>query len=106
MFTRKHFEAIAEILRTERRLQPVVHRMADFFEGENPEFNRDKFLYACGEDAKPHIILVEHGDPADRISFTVSTTGATGSQPYTSIAAMKRYLRGLYDFPTFEVLRS
>ncbi len=105
MFTRKHFEALAEILRTERRIEPIAHRMANFFEGENPEFSRDKFLQACGVAVIPHIILVEHGDPADRISFTVSTSGATGSHPHSSIASMKRYLRGLYSNATFEILR-
>ena len=113
MFTRKHFEAIAEILRTERVGRPashnitvdaISHRMVEFFERENPEFSRDKFLQACGLPAIPHIILVEHW-PADRISFTVSTSGATGSHPHSSIATMKRYLRGLYSNATFEVLR-
>lgn len=55
--TRKHFEAIAALLAEVRKDYPaqgaiipdaVSSRLADYFEKENPRFDRAKFLTACG----------------------------------------------------------
>lgn len=57
--TRKHFEAIAHILDAERAVRSatpaqvgVVHALAlslsDLFAAENPRFDRNRFLTACG----------------------------------------------------------
>ena len=55
--TKKHFEAIAAIFRNtyiDDDTDPVVaqkdmaDRMADLFKSENPQFDREKFLTACG----------------------------------------------------------
>ena len=60
--TRKHFKAIAEILRSEiefakkdrhcyncrERLRNVTNELADFCATQNPLFDRAKFLEACG----------------------------------------------------------
>ena len=54
---KKHFEAIAEIIKAE--IPPydklfsgpqrnIAKNMADYFETQNPRFNRDKFLKVCG----------------------------------------------------------
>lgn len=52
--TRKHFIAIARILADgEGRTDYATRRevalgLADYFAGENPHFDRDRFLSACG----------------------------------------------------------
>jgi|GEM_PF-2163459 len=66
--TRKHYEAIAAILAsvldreqdefnphahgvnftTYWYVQDVAHRLADYFEQDNPKFQRARFLAACG----------------------------------------------------------
>jgi|TARA_Y100001951_G_C11195675_1_gene214120 hypothetical protein len=59
MITKKHFNKIAELVRTE--LQPkapeettfaFIKRMADFFESDNPNFHRGKFIHACYNEKK------------------------------------------------------
>ena len=53
MITKKHFKKIAEIL--ERHTpqgtfiikDDVVKELADFFEADNPNFHRGKFIHAC-----------------------------------------------------------
>lgn len=56
--TRKHYAAIARVIAlsvdncTEMRdrtaILSIVHGLADTFRAENPRFDRDKFLTACG----------------------------------------------------------
>lgn len=60
--TRKHFEAIALIIKNARipnaaagfddgfdaGVEDVATSLADYFAGENPRFDREKFLTACG----------------------------------------------------------
>lgn len=61
--TKKHFEAIARIIKSQRDdlvseqpacgdaynvLIATAANMADYFASENPRFNREKFLTACG----------------------------------------------------------
>lgn len=65
MFTRQHYKAIAEIvwnyLPMDNIAAPevsikeilaenkvVVEKLADYFVADNPRFNRDKFMKACG----------------------------------------------------------
>lgn len=59
--TKKHYEAIARIFRgieldtdgfIETHYENIVSRLADYFESENPRFDRDKFLSACGVELK------------------------------------------------------
>jgi hypothetical protein len=50
--TRKHFEAIAEIINCatgdEDTLRELTGSLVFYFENENPRFDRDQFLIACG----------------------------------------------------------
>lgn len=56
--TIKHFEAVARIFRnyaglTARRTQndvakSIAQDVADYFAAENPNFDRERFLTACG----------------------------------------------------------
>jgi hypothetical protein len=55
--TKKHFEAIARVLRGEAKgartyeasvaIEDVTYALAALFAAENPRFNRDLFLTAC-----------------------------------------------------------
>lgn len=58
MFTRQHYKAIAEIIK-EKSFEDqtcvkvidadvLVSMLADYFAIDNPRFDRDKFLTACG----------------------------------------------------------
>ena len=47
--TKKHFEKIAQILgkmKREQEFHQMVNRLMNFFEEENPNFDRSKFLEA------------------------------------------------------------
>lgn len=56
--TKKHFEALAEIIKTvkddvgDRTVDSVLHQIArdvaDFSQVENSRFDRNRFLRACG----------------------------------------------------------
>lgn len=50
--TRKHFEAIAAIIDAQRdigvEIQGTANELAAFFATENPNFDRERFLKACG----------------------------------------------------------
>ena len=53
MFTRKHYRAIAEIIKeTANKAYQITHtktlteKLADFFAADNPNFNREKFIAA------------------------------------------------------------
>lgn len=61
MFTRKHYEAVAEIIKERSKhyadmgrygcangAGSVGDKLADLFEKDNPRFDRDRFLAACG----------------------------------------------------------
>lgn len=50
MFTKKHFEAVAHILK-EADAEDLAAHFADIFEQDNPRFNRKRFMAACGFDA-------------------------------------------------------
>jgi TPP-dependent pyruvate/acetoin dehydrogenase alpha subunit len=60
MFSRRHYEAVAEVLRGAKReaheysgpgMVEAVQRMyADLFEADNEKFNRDKWEEACEHD--------------------------------------------------------
>lgn len=50
--TKRHFEAIAQILQAARAIDPrtvqfVANDLADYFATENPRFDRARFLAAC-----------------------------------------------------------
>ena len=56
--TKKHYEAIAEAIADvirpydERAVQSLVYEiidnLADFFEQDNPKFDRQRFMESCG----------------------------------------------------------
>lgn len=48
--TRKHYEAIAAILFNHycRHNKTLIEQLADYFEQDNPKFQRTRFLAACG----------------------------------------------------------
>lgn len=48
--TRKHFEAIAAIINSnaDYQVQDVAEELASYFKSENPRFDRDRFMTACG----------------------------------------------------------
>ena len=51
--TRKHFNALADIVNDQRKSECVctvrlANAIADFCEQENPRFNRDAFIEGCG----------------------------------------------------------
>jgi stalled ribosome rescue protein Dom34 len=56
MFTKQHYKAIAEIVKrrvdtsTSCLISPAMlsKELADYFAKDNPNFDRDKFLAACG----------------------------------------------------------
>jgi len=63
--TKKHFEAISKVLSKYqatplyesdysdyRTAAHIAEDLADYFEKENPKFQREKFLQACGIDIK------------------------------------------------------
>ena len=50
VMTRKHFKAIADILRWEEASSKMVTRFANFCSKENPNFSYDKFIEACKRD--------------------------------------------------------
>jgi len=62
--TKRHFESIAAIIAYEHRLargaarpegltENIAHKLADYFANENPRFDRQRFLVACGVLIKP-----------------------------------------------------
>lgn len=66
MMTRKHFQAIADILQGSAVVQEfaetfpvggeqmrleIVGKCADYFATENPNFDRERFLQACGVES-------------------------------------------------------
>lgn len=62
MLSRKDYKVIAEIIKTSRREEGtttmlstewvgprnIATRLADYFAQDNPRFDRDQFLAACG----------------------------------------------------------
>jgi len=46
--TRKHFRAIAEALKATQASTQTCEAVAIYLRTENPRFNLDKFLTACG----------------------------------------------------------
>lgn len=53
--TKKHYAAIAAIMsevhddyRFDGAVDAMARRMADYFKSENPRFDRDRFIAACG----------------------------------------------------------
>ena len=72
--TKKHYEAIANIVRNcieadthmlhganVKALETQAHMLADYFASDNPRFNRIRFLTACGVDTCEHDELYVRG---------------------------------------------
>ena len=58
MFTRRHYEVLAEVIRVERKraegmtqapatISSVVEELADLFARDNPSFKRERWYEAC-----------------------------------------------------------
>lgn len=45
-FARKQYNAIAKILKNSKSVDDVRNKMADMFEADNPNFNKEKFISA------------------------------------------------------------
>jgi len=45
--SKKHFKQIAFLLKNMKSKEILAEELCDFFEAENPRFNREKFLKAC-----------------------------------------------------------
>ena len=59
MMTKKHFESIAQSINTQTTAEGwavhkegLIQRLADFFETQNPLFDRCRFIKACYEGLK------------------------------------------------------
>lgn len=50
--TKKHYVAIAEILRETKDWEAIVNRMADFLKRDNSRFDVNKFWDSCHEKNK------------------------------------------------------
>lgn len=51
MFTRKHYNIIANIIKKNWEAGTescIAEDLADYFEDDNPNFDRDRFLTTCG----------------------------------------------------------
>lgn len=58
MFTKQHHKSIASIVKAtllnykwssdDVRIQEFLYNLANYFQYDNPKFNEDKFLEACG----------------------------------------------------------
>lgn len=46
--TKKHYEEIAKAIRSSYNYTVQCNRLADYFATDNPKFNRERFLLACG----------------------------------------------------------
>lgn len=51
-FSRRHYQTIADILRTSKTKDDIATQLANMFEEDNPLFLRDKFFKAAGIQAK------------------------------------------------------
>ena len=50
MLTRKHYQELADILKSQpenERKEDLIARLADMLEEDNPNFCKEKFLSAC-----------------------------------------------------------
>ena len=65
MLTRKDYKAIAAIIKGEmhlNKLSPnIALGLADYMAADNPRFNRERFVQACGYDLNPRIQYSETG---------------------------------------------
>ena len=50
MLSKKHYNAIAEAIRTSNTISQVVLKLCDYFEEDNPRFDRHRFADACVGD--------------------------------------------------------
>ena len=48
MMTKKHFNELAEILKTSKNKKEIINRISAFCYEQNPNFNGYRFKKACG----------------------------------------------------------
>jgi hypothetical protein len=54
LFTKHHYEALANALHTDlpdlasSHYAELIHRLAKMLEKDNPKFNKERFMNACG----------------------------------------------------------
>ncbi len=46
--TKQHFVGIADVIKTHKSKEDIIHGLADYFAGENPRFDKDRFVKAAG----------------------------------------------------------
>ncbi len=62
--SKKHFELIARVLKDYGLSHPriLITKMADALAETNPNFDRDRFISACGGISPSNFLGVEHED--------------------------------------------
>ena len=67
MLTRKDYKAIAAIIKSEKhlnRLSPNIPQdLAEYMANDNPKFDRDRFMDACGFDRQFFADLINSLNP-------------------------------------------
>lgn len=61
MLTKKHFKAVAEVIKSQimqyyiqerhacaNGVESIAYHLADYFATQNPRFDRERFMKACG----------------------------------------------------------
>jgi len=48
MLSKKHYQAIADIAVTSHDMEDFLITLADYFEADNPRFDKERFLKASG----------------------------------------------------------
>lgn len=48
MLNKKYYVEIAKILKSSQCLDDIIGQLCDFFAEDNPKFDEDNFLKACG----------------------------------------------------------
>ena len=46
--TKKHYQAVADILRDSNASQSTIYGFVEYFQGESDKFDSKRFLLACG----------------------------------------------------------
>ncbi len=80
MLTRKHYKAIAAIVKdctkttddavTYVSSSQLCHELADYFAADNPRFDRERFLTACGIESGHNICPFTDADAAAHHALT------------------------------------
>jgi len=47
MFQRRHYKVLAQIIRKSNSKAEIIQRLIEYFQRDNPLFDRERFLKAC-----------------------------------------------------------